>query len=101
MENSIEWGKQNLADLTLQRRGPRDPLDQPGQAVPGSVRDGAVRRPGLARAIPDYPWIFGTDAEYTAFAAVSVGQFDAIKGHLARTARDLRHPQPPVRRCDA
>src|SRR4029453_7149412 len=29
-----------------------------------------------------YPWIFGTDAEYTAFAAVSVGQFDAIKEHL-------------------
>ena len=31
---------------------------------------------------PDYPWIFGTDGEYTAFAAVASGQFDSIENHL-------------------
>jgi glycogen debranching enzyme len=36
---------------------------------------------------PDYPWIFGTDGEYTAFASVAMGQFAAIKGHL-RALRD-------------
>src|SRR5947199_252593 len=30
----------------------------------------------------DYPWLFATDGEYTAFAAVAAGQFDAIKDHL-------------------
>ena len=44
---------------------------------------GTVDKVGwIGAGYPDYPWIFGTDAEYTAFAAVSVGQFDAIKEHL-------------------
>src|SRR5207237_188843 len=30
----------------------------------------------------DYPWLFATDGEYTAFAAVAAGQFDAVKDHL-------------------
>ena len=101
VQNAIEWGKQNIADLTQQRQDLADPLDQPGQAVPGAVRARCPRRPGSAPAIPDYPWIFGTDAEYTAFAAVSVGQFEAIKGHLRALRDDLRHPQRPLGRGDA
>ena len=42
----------------------------------------------IGAGFPDYPWIFGTDAEYTAFAAVSVGQFEAIEDHL-RALRDI------------
>ena len=42
----------------------------------------------IGAGFPDYPWIFGTDAEYTAFAAVSVGQSKAIEGHL-RALRDI------------
>lgn len=50
---------------------------------------GAVQRATwIGAGYPDYPWIFGTDAEYTAFAAVSLGQFDAIKGHL-RALREI------------
>ncbi len=37
---------------------------------------------------PDYPWIFATDAEYTAFAAVAAGQFEGITEH-ARALRDV------------
>ena len=37
---------------------------------------------------PDYPWIFATDAEYTAFASVASGQFEAIADH-ARALRDV------------
>ena len=37
---------------------------------------------------PDYPWIFATDAEYTAFASVAAGQFEAIEDH-ARALRDV------------
>ena len=63
----------------------------------------------IGAGYPDYPWLFGTDAEYTAFAAVSVGQFDAIKGHLRALRDDLRpaqrqlgcgHPRGRRRRID-
>ena len=42
----------------------------------------------LGAGFPDYPWMFGTDGEYTAFAAVAAGQFDPIKSHL-RALRDV------------
>ena len=42
----------------------------------------------IGAGYPDYPWIFATDAEYTAFAAVTVGQFEAIEDH-ARALRDV------------
>src|SRR5213078_2823315 len=42
----------------------------------------------IGAGYPDYPWIFATDAEYTAFAAVAVGQFEAIEDH-ARALRDV------------
>ena len=42
----------------------------------------------IGAGFPDYPWLFGTDAEYTAFAAVAVGQFTAIEDHL-RALREI------------
>ena len=42
----------------------------------------------LGAGWPDYPWLFGTDGEYTAFAAVAAGQFAPIKAHL-RALRDV------------
>ena len=36
----------------------------------------------IGAGYPDYPWLFATDGEYTAFAAVALGQFEAIKAHL-------------------
>ena len=81
VQDAVEWGKQNIADLTqtatdLQVRWTNQGKQFPAPAgtVPSATWIGA--------GFPDYPWIFGTDAEYTAFAAVSVGQFEAIKDHL-------------------
>ena len=42
----------------------------------------------LGAGWPDYPWLFGTDGEYTAFASVATGQFADIKAHL-RALRDV------------
>ena len=42
----------------------------------------------LGAGWPDYTWLFGTDGEYTAFAAVAAGQFGPIKDHL-RALRDV------------
>ena len=65
----------------------------------GSTRAGSThsRTGTLARArwvgagFPDYPWMFATDGEYTAFASVAVGQFEQIKDHLRalRRASDI------------
>ena len=42
----------------------------------------------MGAGFPDYPWMFATDGEYTAFASVAVGQFEAIEDHL-RALRDV------------
>ena len=81
LQHAVDWGKQNILDLTraaedLQIRW----LDQGRQFPPpeGSVRSARW----VGAGFPDYPWMFATDGEYTAFASVAVGQFEAIKDHL-------------------
>jgi hypothetical protein len=87
LEQAVDWGKQNILDLTrvaedLQIRW----VDQGRQYPPPS---GSVARARWVGAgFPDYPWLFGTDGEYTAFASVAVGQFEQIKDHL-RALRDI------------
>ena len=51
LQESIDWGKQNLADLTQTATGRRRPLDQPGQAVDAGGR-ASPRSPGSAPASP-------------------------------------------------
>ena len=36
----------------------------------------------IGAGYPDYPWLFATDGEYTAFPAVALGQFETIRAHL-------------------
>ncbi len=88
LEQGIEWGKQNLADLTQRADNLKvrfvDEGNDPNPPVAGTVPHARW----IGAGYPDYPWIFATDAEYTAFAAVTVGQFDAIKDH-ARVLRDV------------
>ena len=87
LADGIDWGKQNLLDLTqraddLQIRDVNEGKDYP----PPPARCAHVGFIGAG--YPDYPWIFATDAEYTAFAAVAAGQFEAIADH-ARALRDV------------
>lgn len=87
LQRSVEWYKQNLADSRQETRGLRLRAVRTGQAYPPP--EGRVARARWYGAgWPDYPWIFGTDGEYTAFAAVAAGQFDTIKAHL-RVLRDV------------
>ena len=70
-------------------REPADPLDvDQGKAVTRrrSARSRSAR--WIGAGFPDYPWMFATDGEYTAFAAVALGQFEPIKDHL-RALRDV------------
>jgi hypothetical protein len=84
---AVDWGKQNLADLTLSARNLQIRWTNQGKQFPAPL--GTVpSATWIGAGFPDYPWIFGTDAEYTAFAAVAVGQFSAIENHL-RALRDI------------
>ncbi len=87
LAQGIDWSKQNLADSVqvaedLQVREVRAGKEYPSPS--GSVQH--VRF--LGAGWPDYPWLFATDGEYTAFASVAVGQFEPIMDHL-RALRDV------------
>ena len=87
VQDAIDWGKQNIADLTQSAENLQIRWTNQGKQFPAP--SGTVpKATWIGAGFPDYPWIFGTDAEYTAFAAVSVGQFEAIEGHL-RALRDI------------
>ena len=86
LQESLEWGKQNLADLT-QTAEDVDLrwTDEAREWTPeGSLRE----MTWIGAGFPDYPWLFGVDGEYTAHAAVTLGQFEAIKEHM-RALRDI------------
>jgi hypothetical protein len=87
LAQGIEWGKQNLLDLTQRADNLQIRDVQEGKAYPPAIGTVAHAR-WLGAGYPDYPWLFATDGEYTAFASVSVGQFAAIEDH-ARALRDV------------
>jgi hypothetical protein len=87
VQESIDWGKQNIADLTRTADNLQVRWTNQGKQFPAPL--GTVpEATWIGAGLPDYPWLFGTDAEYTAFASVSVGQFEAIEAHL-KALRDI------------
>jgi hypothetical protein len=83
----IEWSKQNLADSVQEATNLRIRDVDEGKAYPAPIAT-LDRARWLGAGWPDYPWLFGTDGEYTAFASVGVGQFEPIMDHL-RALRDV------------
>lgn len=87
LQRSVEWSKQNLADSVQEARDLQ--LRDTSQGTQYPAPKGTVARARwLGAGWPDYPWLFGTDGEYTAFAAVAAGQSSAIEDHL-RALRDV------------
>ena len=81
LEQGIEWGKQNLADSVQVARNLQIRWTDEGKQYPPP--DGVVPHVRfLGAGFPDYPWLFATDGEFTAFAAVAAGQFGPIADHL-------------------
>ena len=84
---AVDWGKQNILDLTRVAEDMQIRWTDQGKQFPPPV--GSVARARWVGAgFPDYPWMFATDGEYTAFASVAVGQFEAIEDHL-RALREI------------
>ena len=75
---------------------PADPLRRPGQGLPARRSATLKRATFVGAGYPDYPWLFATDGEYTAFAAVALGQFETDQGAPARAARRLGRAQRPL-----
>jgi hypothetical protein len=81
LEQGIEWSKQNLADSVQVAEDLEIRETNAGANYPPP--EGSIDRVRfLGAGFPDYPWLFGTDGEYTAFASVAAGQFEPIKDHL-------------------
>ena len=86
LEDAVDWGKQNLLDLTLEARDLEIRDVDEGRQYPPPI--GTVDRARWVGAgFPDYTWLFATDGEYTAFANVTVGQFESIKAHARALKR--------------
>ncbi len=87
LQRSVEWSKQNLADSVQEAHDLelRDTDEGRAYPAPAGILDEAR---WFGAGFPDYPWLFGTDGEYTAFAAVAAGQFEPVKAHL-RALRDV------------
>jgi hypothetical protein len=87
LQDAIDWGKQNLADLTQTASDLQVRWTNQGKQFPAPLGTVAHVR-FFGAGYPDYPWLFATDGEYTNFAAVALGQFDVAKDHL-RALRDI------------
>ncbi|WP_433161972.1 glycogen debranching protein [Kribbella sp. CA-247076] len=87
LQQSVEWSKQNLADSVQEARNLRIRDVNEGKDYPAPAGTVEAAR-WFGAGFPDYPWIFATDGEYMAFAAVAAGQFDTVKEHL-RALRDI------------
>jgi hypothetical protein len=87
LARSVEWSKQNLADSVQTARDLKVFASHQGAEYPPPVGTvSAIRWVGAGW--PDYPWLFATDGEYTAFASVAAGQFEPMMDHL-RALRDI------------
>ncbi|HEY1277488.1 MAG TPA: hypothetical protein VGF25_21455 [Thermoleophilaceae bacterium] len=81
LEQGIEWSKQNLADSVQAPEDLHARFTNEGKEYPPPA--GTIPRVRFIGAgFPDYPWLFATDGEYTAFASVAAGQFGPIADHL-------------------
>jgi hypothetical protein len=87
LQQGIEWSKQNLADSVQEAEDLQVRWTDEGKQYPPP--QGVVNRVHFFGAgFPDYPWLFATDGEFTAFAAVAAGQFQTVADHL-RALRDV------------
>ena len=88
LADAVDWGKQNLADLTLTAENVQVRWTNQGKQFPAPSGNTVPSMTWFGAGYPDYPWLFATDGEYTSFAGVALGQFETVKDHL-RALRDV------------
>jgi hypothetical protein len=86
LAQGVDWAKQNLADSTQYAENLEIRWVDQGRRYPPPAGTLDSAR-WIGAGFPDYPWLFATDGEYSAFPMVALGQFRAIKDHM-RALRD-------------
>ena len=86
LQQGIEWSKQNLLDSVQEARNLQVRELNAGTNYPAPKGTVPFAR-WYGAGWPDYPWLFATDGEYTAFAAVALGQFSQVEAHLRALRR--------------
>ena len=86
LAQGIDWSKQNLADSVQEARDLEIRETNAGTHYP-PPKGKLDRARFVAAGFPDYPWLFATDGEFTAFASVALGQFGPIKEHMRALRR--------------
>jgi hypothetical protein len=81
LAQAIDWSKQNMADSVQEARDLELREVNAGKNYP-PAKGTLDRARFVAAGFPDYPWMFATDGEYSAFASVALGQFEPIESHL-------------------
>jgi hypothetical protein len=82
---SVTWSKQNLADLTQRADNVNIRVTEEGTQYPAPMASlPSIRFEGAG--FPDYPWMFGTDQEYTIFPLLAAGQFTTAEDALRSLA---------------
>jgi hypothetical protein len=87
LQRSVAWSKENLLDSVQSARNLHVRRTNAGTTY-GPVQGTVKHATWYGAGFPDYPWLFATDGEYTAFAAVAAGQFGTIKSHM-KALRDV------------
>jgi len=86
LADAAAWSKQDLADLTQQADNLHIRDTEQGTVYPAPVGSlSSIRFEGAG--FPDYPWMFATDQEYTAFALLAAGQFGTAEDGLRSLAQ--------------
>lgn len=87
LAQSLAWSKQMVSASVQQSEEVSLRVTNAGTNYPKPVTT-LPRLRWMGAGWPDYTWLFGTDGEYSAYAAVAAGQFAAIEDHL-RSLRDV------------
>ena len=92
LQESVDWGKQNLADLTQEATDVEVRWTERGQGQ--RVRGRACRAIGWVGAgFPDYPWLFAHRRRVHRARERRARPVRGDQGAHARAARRLGHPQ--------
>ena len=92
----MRWSKQMLAASEQRVEDLELRWVDAGQQLPAAGGHAGPMR-WFGAGWPDYTWLFGTDGEYTAYAAVAAGQFGVDQGPPAGAARRVGGDQPRQR----
>ena len=93
----VDWGKQNLADLTQTATNLQIRFVDQGKAYPRAGRTTSSARRSSAPATPTTRGCSPPTASTRRSRRSRSASSSAIKAHLTRAARGLRHAQRPLR----